>query len=66
MPKPPRKRERPPSTEAELEAFWRKDPGFIGPVGPPMWLWLRDRERQEQWEIEMSLRPRTPSSTTPS
>jgi hypothetical protein len=50
------KRQKPPRTEAELEALWRKDPGFIGPVAPPMWLWLKDEEKQERWEIEMNLR----------
>lgn len=59
------KRERPPPTAAELEALWRKDPAFIGPVAPPMFLWINDEERQRLWRIATSLEPRTPSSTTP-
>lgn len=54
----PSKRSMRQLTELELEAIWRKDPNFIGPVGPPMVLWLRDREKQAQWEKDMNLRPR--------
>jgi len=46
---------RPPRTEAALEALWRKDPAFIGPVGPPMALWLRDRARQAAWSAACNL-----------
>lgn len=28
-------------TRCELEALWRGDPAFIGPVAPPMILWLK-------------------------
>ena len=31
-------------TAEELEAMWRPRPDFIGPVAPPMWLWLHARE----------------------
>ena len=34
---------------------WRPSPGFIGPVAPPMWLWVKDRERQARWAAEMNL-----------
>jgi hypothetical protein len=43
------RRQREPLTQRELEAFWRGHPDFIGPVGPPMTLWLRDREKQALW-----------------
>ena len=36
-------------TQAELEALWHPRPDFIGPVGPPMELWIRDREKQAAW-----------------
>jgi len=39
----------------ELEALWRPDPAFIGPVGPPMVLWLRDREKQRVWCLRHGL-----------
>jgi hypothetical protein len=32
--------------------LWRADaggPAFIGPVAPPMILWLHDREKQKLW-----------------
>jgi hypothetical protein len=45
-------------TAEELEGLWRPHPAFVGPVAPPMVLWLRDRQRQEQWEIETNLKPR--------
>jgi hypothetical protein len=47
----PRRRNARPLTPAELEAVWRPYPSFIGPVGPPMWLWVRDREKQRLWRI---------------
>ena len=37
-------RERRLPTPVELEALWRPDPAFIGPVAPPMWLWVRGAE----------------------
>jgi hypothetical protein len=58
--KKPRK-ERPPLTQRELEDFWRDlkgGPGFIGPIGPPMWLWMHDREKQKAWAEKHGLRPR--------
>ena len=39
-----------PFSRAELEVAWRPDPSFIGPVGPPMLLWLNDRDKQEKWK----------------
>jgi hypothetical protein len=51
----PRRRNARPLTPAELEAVWRPYPSFIGPVGPPMWLWVRDREKQRLWRIKVSL-----------
>lgn len=47
-----------PWTYAQLEAFWRGTPDFIGPVGPPMVLWLRDREKQKLWRKRHGLHPR--------
>jgi hypothetical protein len=47
--KPKSKRQRPRRTAAELEALWRKSSDFIGPVAPPMHLWLHDPEKQELW-----------------
>jgi hypothetical protein len=40
----------------DLEALWRPHPAFIGPVGPPMVLWLRSREKQEAWKKRMNLK----------
>jgi hypothetical protein len=51
------KRQKPMPTPQELEALWRPYPSFIGPVAPPMVLFLRDRAAQAQWEIAMNLRP---------
>jgi hypothetical protein len=39
----------------ELEALWRLDPDFIGPVAPPMWLWLHDRKKQALWRARHAL-----------
>ena len=44
-------------TQAELEALWRPRPDFIGPVGPPTELWIRDREKQRLWRIATNLGP---------
>jgi hypothetical protein len=53
---PKRKRgDHSPFTQAELEAIWRPHPGFIGPVGPPMVLWLANREAQAKWRKRVSL-----------
>jgi hypothetical protein len=52
------KRDRHSRTLEELEALWRPHPDFIGPVGPPMLLFSRDRAAQEEWEIAVNLRPR--------
>ena len=49
-----------PWTDAELEAYWRPSPDFVGPVAPPMWLWLRDLEAQERWKIQTNLAPPGP------
>ena len=47
---------REPLTARELEAFWRiGGPDFIGPVGPPMELWARDREKQRLWRAKVNL-----------
>ena len=43
------KREKPSRTREKLEALWRPHPDFIGPVAPPMELWLRNREKQAVW-----------------
>ena len=45
----PRRRIAGDLSEAELETLWRPSPDFIGPVGPPMWLWQRDRAKQALW-----------------
>jgi hypothetical protein len=53
-----RQKEREPLTQRELEAFWRDlkgGPDFVGPVGPPMWLWLRDHEKQRAWRERHAL-----------
>lgn len=50
-PRPPK----PWPTQAQREAFWRGHPDFIGPVGPPMELWLRNREKQEAWRKKHGL-----------
>lgn len=42
-------------TQAELEVFWRGDPSFIGPVGPPMMIWINDEEAQARWRIAVNL-----------
>lgn len=50
------KRARP--TQTELEALWRPRPEFIGPVAPPMWLWMHDREKQRAWRKTVNLKPK--------
>ena len=37
-----------PWAQEALEDLWRPSPDFIGPVAPPMWLWLKKPE-DEQW-----------------
>jgi hypothetical protein len=44
-------------TVEELEELWRPSPEFVGPVGPPMWLWLKDADAQRAWELAMNLAP---------
>jgi hypothetical protein len=46
-----------PLTAEELEAGWRRHPGLIGAVAPPMWLWIRDREKQRAWRKFHGLEP---------
>jgi hypothetical protein len=53
-PRPPKPR----PSQTDLEAFWRGDPDFIGTVGPPMVLWLRNREKQKAWAKRHALHPR--------
>lgn len=58
MPKRPPK---PLLTPAELDLRWRISAGgaeFIGPVAPPMELWLRDREKQRAWRKQVNLEPK--------
>ena len=46
----PRSRNAKPRTQSELEALWRTGgPLFIGPVAPPMWLWVHDQKKQALW-----------------
>ena len=55
---PSRVEGRPPRalpTQVELEALWRPSPEFIGPVGPPMELWIRDCAKQAAWRKQMNL-----------
>ena len=46
-----------PWTAETLERLWRPSADFIGPVGPPMLLWLKDRQAQRQWRSEVNLAP---------
>jgi hypothetical protein len=48
--KPTVRKPKPLPTAEELEALWRKDPAFIGPVAPPLTLWERGRGRGRYWE----------------
>jgi hypothetical protein len=54
-------KERPPLAQADLEAFWRSleqgGPDFVGPVGPPMHLWMHNREKQRAWREKVNLAP---------
>ena len=43
-----------PTAEA-LEALWRPDPAFIGPVAPPMIQWINDRDAQARWRKQVNL-----------
>ena len=55
---PKRKRgDHSPPTEAELETLWRPTPAFIGPVGPPMVIWINDRDAQARWRQQVNLAP---------
>ena len=47
-------------TQVELEALWRPRPVHrcIGPVAPPMWLWMHDREKQAAWRKQVNLQPK--------
>jgi hypothetical protein len=50
-----------PMTYEELEADWRADeggPNFIGPVAPPMLLWLYRHSPKSPWELEAKNRRR--------
>ena len=62
MKRPPK----PLPTPAELDLFWRGigigGAEFIGPVGPPMELWLRDRDKQAAWREKMNLNTKGPPS----
>ena len=40
---------------ALLDELWRPAPVFIGPVGPPMVIWARDREAQREWRLACNL-----------
>ena len=51
-------REKRQMTAEELEQLWRPSPDFIGPVGPPMVLWLKNAEAQREWKIAMNLAPK--------
>lgn len=39
----------PPLTDQQIEDLWRPTPDFIGPVAPPMWLWVRGRGKGDYW-----------------
>ena len=43
-------------TAAELEPIWRPDPAFIGPVAPPMLLWLYRGRPKNAWELKAEAR----------
>jgi hypothetical protein len=51
-------------TAEELEALWRPHPAFVGPVAPPMWLWIRNRQAQASWRIAVNL-PREHAEPNP-
>ena len=55
-----------PQTPEGFDALWRPSPDFIGPVGPPMWLWIRDREKQAAWArlVNLTLSPSSPPAWT--
>jgi hypothetical protein len=42
---------------ALLDELWRPAPAFIGPAGPPMVIWARDREAQREWRLACNLGP---------
>ena len=57
MKRPPK----PLPTPAELDLLWRGiagGPEFIGPVAPPMWLWMHDRAKQAAWRKQVNLQPK--------
>jgi hypothetical protein len=35
-----------------LDAIWRPDPAFIGPVEPPMVRWIRIGSPKSAWELK--------------
>ena len=45
---------------SDLTAIWRECVGageeFIGPVAPPMWLWLKRGSPKDAWEIAAAAR----------
>jgi hypothetical protein len=45
-----------PRTNAELEALWREDPAFIGPVAPPMLMWFYRGRPKAEWELKAGQR----------
>ena len=53
----------PEAPPEELDLFWRGGPEFIGPVAPPMWLWMHDREKQRLWQIATNLDPKPEGKT---
>jgi hypothetical protein len=41
---------------AELDALWRPDPAFVGPVEPPMIRWMREGRPKSAWELKAEAR----------
>lgn len=41
---------------SSLESLWRDDPEMIGPVAPPMVLWLLRGSPKDQWQIDAERR----------